>query len=136
MTEFGKDLVMVERRSLRFEISGLDTAAVLFFLAMEFGRAVELLSIEGLFMGITLVMVLVLPFFLPSGSESESLTAWIVGRSIVAAAGVSLGLGISRSAGSVLPEMVAFLPMTFLILASMVSCYIQFYGVLKLRPAK
>lgn len=136
MTEFGRDLVMMERRSLRFEISGLDTAAVLFFLAMEFGRAVELLSIEGLFMGITMFMVLVLPFFLPSGIESESLTSWIVGRSIVAAAGVSLGLGISRSAGTFLPEIVAFLPMTLLILASMLSCYIQFYGVMKLRPVK
>ena len=41
-----------------------------------------------------------------------------------------------QSLGVVLPETIRFLPMTLLIVTAMLSCYIQFYGFLKLRLAK
>ena len=37
---------------------------------------------------------------------------------------------------TVLPDGLRFMPMTLLILTAMVSCYIQFYGLLRLRPVK
>jgi phosphatidylglycerophosphate synthase len=119
-----------------FEFGGLDTTIVLFFLTLEYGRAVEMLSLEGVVMGITILMVLVLPYFLPSLVDRPALGSWLIGRGAVAMIGMLLGVGLSRWAGNLLPEGVAFLPMTFLILASMISCFVQFYSVMKLRLAK
>ena len=106
----------------------IDTTFVLFFLALEYGRAVRAVSIDGLLMGITMLMVLVLPYFLPSNFERPTLGNWLLARGAVALFGMVLGV--------VLPGSLRFMPMTFLILASMVSCYIQFYGLMKLRLAK
>ena len=115
---------------------GIDTMFVLFFLALEYGRAVQMFSIDGLLMGITMLMVLTLPYFLPSGSEKPLFTSWIMGRGAIALAGILLGFAFKQSLGVGLPGGLRFMPMTFLILASMVSCYIQFYGLMKLRLAK
>ena len=115
---------------------GIDTMFVLFFLALEYGRAVQMFSIDGLLMGITMLMVLTLPYFLPSGSEKPLFANWMMGRGAIALAGILLGFAFKQSLGVVLPGGLRFMPMTFLILASMVSCYIQFYGLMKLRLAK
>lgn len=115
---------------------GIDTTFVLFFLALEYGRAVQMFSIDGLLMGITILMVLTLPYFLPSRYEKPLFASWMMGRGAVALFGILLGFAFKQSLGVVLPESIRFMPMTFLILASMVSCYIQFYGLMKLRLAK
>jgi pheromone shutdown protein TraB len=114
----------------------VDTALVLFFLALEYGRAVQALSMDGLLMGITMLMVLVLPYFLPSNAERPTFANWLLARGAVALTGMVLGVAFRQSLGVVLPESLRFMPMTFLILASMVSCYIQFYSLMKLRMAK
>ncbi len=119
-----------------FELGGIDTTFVLFFLALEYGRAVNVFSFDGLIMGVTVLMVLVLPYFLPSLTERPLFANWLIGRGFVAVAAVVLGFGISQWTGTMLPEGVRFVPMTLLILASMISCYIQFYSVMKLRLAK
>ena len=124
-----------EKRSSLVEFGGIDTSLVLFFLALEFGRGSEVLSIDGVMMGVTLVMVLVLPYFLPSAEATASFSGWLLGRGILASAGFVLGIGLSGITGSMLPPLFGSLPMTFLILASVVSCYIQFYSVIKLRQA-
>ena len=123
-----------ENESL-IEIGGIDTTFVLFFLAVEFGRGSDVLSVDGAMMGITLTMVLLLPYFLLDASVRPSLSGWLLGRAVLASAAFVLGIGISKMAGTVLPEGIALLPMTFLILTSIVSCYIQFYCVMKLRQA-
>ena len=115
---------------------GLDTAAVLFFLALEYGREVRLTSIDGLFMLITMGMVAVLPYFLPSRWEQPSFFSWMIARSSVAVLGLVCGAVFSFSLGVVIPEALRFAPMTMLIVVAMVSCYVQFYCLLKLRPAK
>lgn len=115
---------------------GIDTTFVLFFLALEYGRAVQMFSIDGLLMGITMLMVLTLPYFLPSNCEKPLFANWMMGRGAIALFGVLLGFGFKQSLGVVLPDSLRFMPMTFLVLASMVSCYIQFYGLMKLRLAK
>jgi len=114
----------------------LDTTFVLFFLALEYGRSASALSIDGFFMGITMIMVLILPYFLPSRFERPRMSEWMLYRGTVALAGLGLGVLMSFSIGGLLPEGTRFMPMTFLILASMISCYIRFYSLMKLRPVK
>ena len=117
-------------------MTSIDTTFVLFFLALEYGRGVQLGSIDSLIMGITLLMVLILPYFLATRVDMPSFSNWLAGRSIIALFGAVLGVAFGKSVGVVLPESLRFMPLTFLILASMISCYIQFYSLLKLRLAK
>ena len=117
-------------------LAGIDTAFVLFFLALEYGRAVTMFSMDGLLMGVTMSMVLVLPYFLPSQFEKPLFANWMISRGSVALVGIVLGFMFRQSLGVLMPESFRFMPLTFLILASMVSCYIQFYGLMKLRLAK
>jgi len=115
---------------------GIDTMFVLFFLSLEYGRAVQMFSVDGLLMGTTMLMVLTLPYILPSQFERPPFANWMMVRGATALFGVVLGFAFKQSLGVVLLESIRFMPMTFLILASMVSCYIQFYGLMKLRLAK
>ncbi len=114
----------------------VDTCVVLFFLALEYGRAVRAFSVDGLLMGITMTMLLVLPYFLPSNVDRPTFSNWLLVRGAVALGGMILGVAFRQSLGIVLPESVRFVPMTLLIVASMISCYIQFYGLMKLRLVK
>jgi hypothetical protein len=113
-----------------------DTAFVLFFLALEYGRSIRLFSIDGVLMAITMTMVIVLPYFLPTRYEKSAFSIWVLGRSAIAAVGIVLGIAFSQSVGVVVPESLRSMPLTLLIVAAMISCYIQFYGLLKLRLAK
>ncbi len=115
---------------------GSDTMIVLFFLAVEYGRAVQAYSMDGLLMGITMTMMLALPYFLPSTTARPTFSNWILARGGFALLGMIFGVALNQSTGSILPETMRYVPMTFLILASMVSCYIQFYSLMKLRLAK
>lgn len=113
----------------------VDTSFVLFFLAIEFGQTISALSLDNVFLFLTLLTVAVLPYFLAAG-EKPIFRNWIFGRTLIAGFAVLLGLLFKQSLGAVLPETFRFLPMTLLIVAAMLSCYIQFYGFLKLRLAK
>lgn len=113
----------------------VETTFVLFFLAVEFGQSFRSLSLENICLAVTLLAVAVLPYFLSSDDKS-SFGSWIMGRSAIAGFAIMLGWMFSRSLGVVLPEMFRFLPMTLLIVTAMLSCYIQFYGLLKIRLAK
>lgn len=112
----------------------IDTTFVLFFLAVEFGQMVTSFTFDTVFFALTLLMLLVLPYFLPS-EDKPSFGNWVLGRTLIAAFAVSVGVMFKQSL-SVLPETFRFLPMTLLIVTAMLSCYIQFYGLLKLRLAK
>ena len=114
----------------------IDTTFVLFFLALEFGRTPGVFSLDGFLMAVTMLMVLVLPYFIASAAEKPIFSTWLIGRGFIAAFGVALGLAFKQSIGVVLPESLRFIPLTMLILTSMISCYIQFYGLTKLRLAK
>jgi hypothetical protein len=113
----------------------IDTTFVLFFLAVEFGQMLGNFSFETVIFAITLLMLLVLPYFLPS-DEKQTFGSWLLGRSLIAGFAISVGAVFKQSLGVVLPETFRFLPMTLLIVTAMLSCYIQFYGFLKLRLAK
>ena len=113
----------------------VDTTFVLFFLAIEFGQSFNGFSLDSIFLALTLLMMLALPYFLP-GEEKPSFGNWIFGRSLIAGFAIVLGVLFRQSLGVVLPETFRFLPMTLLIVAAMLGCYIQFYSFLKLRLAK
>jgi hypothetical protein len=116
------------------KIFGIETTFVLFFLAIEFGRTADFFALDSLFLAATLLMLIVLPYFL-SADEGE-FGKWVLGRTLIAGFAVVIGAMFQQSLGIMLPETLRFLPMTFLILAAMVGCYIQFYSFFKLRPAK
>ena len=113
----------------------VETTFVLFFLAVEFGRGFNGLTLDGVFLALTLLMVMVLPYFLQS-DEKLNFKSWLLGRSLITIFAVFLGLLFKQSVGIVLPETSRFLPMTLLIVTAMLSCYIQFYSFLKLQFAK
>jgi hypothetical protein len=113
----------------------IETTFVLFFLALEFGQALSVLSLDNVLLAVTLMMVAVLPYFLAT-EEKPSLTSWLVGRGLITAFAIFLGWMFKQTLGVVLPETFRFLPMTLLIVTAMISCYIQFYGFLKLREVK
>ena len=113
----------------------IDTTFVLFFLAIEFGQTFQFFSLDGIFLALTLAAIAVVPYFLPTG-EKPDFGNWLLGRSLITGFGILLGVMFKQSLGVVLPEMFRFLPMTLLIITAMLSCYIQFYSVLKLRFVK
>ena len=80
-------------------------------------------------------MVIALPYFLSSNDKS-SFGSWLLGRSAITVFAVLLGVMFKQTLGVFLPETFRFLPMTLLIVTAMLSCYIQFYGFLKLRLVK
>jgi len=113
----------------------IDTSFVLFFLAVEFGRTFFSLSLDNVFLFATLLTVAVLPYFLLP-NEKPNFGSWLLGRSLITGLAILLGVMFKQSLGVALPEEFRFLPMTLLIVTAMLSCYIQFYGFLKLRLAK
>jgi hypothetical protein len=113
----------------------IDTTFVLFFLALELGQSFIGFSLDSVFLIMTLLVLAVMPYFLPS-DEKPNLTGWLIGRGLIAGFAILLGLMFRQTLGVVLPETFRFLPMTLLIVTAMLSCYIQFYGFLKLREVK
>jgi hypothetical protein len=113
----------------------IDTTFVLFFLAVEFGQTLSNLALDSVFLAATLVLMIVLPYFL-SSDEKPNFGTWLFGRSVIAGFAVMLGAMFKQSLGIVLPETFSFLPMTLLIVTAMLCSYIQFYSFLKIRLAK
>jgi hypothetical protein len=133
-----KSLAQIERmRTERNCDKGfvIDTTFVLFFLAIEFGRSFGVFGFDTVLLLITLLMLLVLPYYLPP-DEKPHFSVWLLGRAFIVAFAVLLGFTFKQTLGVVLPETFRFLPMTLLIMTAMLSCYMQFYGFFKFRLAK
>lgn len=135
------DATLVGRESTKTEAVGersfaLDTTFVLFFLALDLGQSWLSFGFDGLLAVVTLVAFIVIPYFLPFADEKRDFRSWVLGRILVAAAGLSLGFMLKQSIGVLLPEAFRFAPMTLLIVAAIVSCYVQIYGIIKVRLAK
>lgn len=114
----------------------LDTTFVLFFLAVDLGLTILSFGLESAISVATLSMLVVFPYFLPFMGEKPEFGGWVTGRLFIAAFGIVLGLILKSSLGVVLPEMLRLVPLTLLIVAAMISCYIQFYGIMKIRLAR
>lgn len=119
-----------------YGMSGADTALVLFFLSLEYGRGMRVFSVDAILMAITMLMVLVLPYFLPSRYERPEFGNWLAARGALMMSGILSGVALAQSVGVYLPLWMKFVPMAFLIAAAILSCYIQCYGLMKLHLAK
>lgn len=113
-----------------------DTTLVLFFLALDFGESVRSLSLDSALSACTLGMLVILPYFLPAVDERPAFAEWLLGRLIITVFAMGLGLVFAQTIGTILPDSLRFLPMTLLIVAAMFSCYVQFFGMLRVRLAK
>lgn len=113
----------------------LDTTFVLFFLAVDCGQRFSF-GIDGLLSGITLIMFIVLPYFLPYSGEKPAFEKWIMGRTAIASFAILLGAAYARSLGTVIPEVFGYLPMTLLIFAGTISFCTRFFSLFRLRLAK
>lgn len=114
----------------------LDTTFVLFFLAMDLGQASLTMSFATALQLVTLVVFLVVPYFLPFTGDQQGFSRWLVGRIVVGAVGVTFGLMLGQAIGTVLPDAFRFVPMTLLIVAAIICCNVQIYGILKHRLAR
>ena len=113
----------------------VDTTFVLFFLAVDCGQRFTF-GINGILSAITLSMFIVLPYFLPFNGEKPAFERWLFGRVAIAAFAIVLGAIFRQAASVFLPDVFRFVPLTLLIVAAMISCYIQFYSLLRFRLAK
>jgi hypothetical protein len=113
----------------------VDTTFVLFFLAVDCGQRFTF-GIDGMLSAVTLAMFVVLPYFLPFQGEKPEFERWLFGRVAIAALAIVLGAMFRQALGVILPDMFRFVPLTLLIVAAMLSCYIQFYSLLRFRLAK
>lgn len=114
----------------------VDTTFVLFFLAVDLGQSIGNKGLDAMISAAAVLLLLVLPYFLPSDGDKPDFWGWIVGRGLIAGFATLLGMILAPSIGSVLPDLFRFLPMTLLILTAAVSCYLQFYAMIKFRLAR
>ena len=113
----------------------VDTTFVIFFLAVEFGQSFQLITFDSIFLALTLAGISLIPYFVES-SRKPKLSSWITGRMLIIVFGGILGWIFKQSLGSVLPDILRFLPLTLLMVTAMLSCYLQFYFFLKIRFVK
>jgi len=112
----------------------IDTTFVLFFLAIDLGQNILAFGLDTAIMTITLMAVIVLPYFLMT--TKGSIGAWVFGRTSIAIFAILLGAMFNQGLGAIFPESFGFLPLTFLIITAVVSCYIQFYSFFRFRLLK
>jgi hypothetical protein len=124
------------RDSLSNKRFAVDTTFVLFFLGIDFGQSSLAFALDSVFSLLTLGMLLVVPYFLPSMEEKPEFTDWLMGRSVITIFAVGLGIMFRQSLGVLLPETFRFLPFTLVILTAMLSCSLQFYGMIRFRLAR
>lgn len=136
---FAEQPLLVSKRASEGDTTGqftLDTTFVLFFLAMDLGQVSLTTSVVTVLQLTTLVVFLVVPYFLPFTGDQQGFSKWLIGRIVVAAVGISLGLMLGQAIGTVLPDAFRFVPMTLLIVAAIICCNVQIYGILKHRLAR
>lgn len=124
------------QESLSNKRFAVDTTFVLFFLGIDFGQSSMTFGLDSLASAITLGMLLFVPYFLPSLEEKPDFMDWFLGRSVITIFAVALGVMFGQSLGVVLPETLRFLPFTMVILTAMLSCSLQFYGMIRFRLAR
>ena len=136
---FAEQSLLVSKTASEGEITEqftLDTTLVLFFLAMDLGQVSLSISVATVLQLTTLLVFLVVPYFLPFTGDQQGFSKWLIGRIVVGTVGISLGLMLGQAIGTVLPDGFRFVPMTLLIVAAIICCNVQIYGILKHRLAR
>lgn len=114
----------------------IDTTFVMFFLAVDLGQSIVNYSFGTMLSVITLLMLIVLPYFLYERSIKPQFGSWALGRAVIASLAVIFGIAYGQAIGSVVPESLRTVPFTLMIVAAMISCYMQFYDIIKVRLAE
>jgi len=138
-TAFPGEIKSMQSEQTNGAVSGrfaVDTTFVLFFLAVDFGQSAMLSGLDALVSGVTLGILLVLPYYLPSEFDKPDFAGWLLGRSLIAMLATALGAMFSLTLGVVLPETFRYLPLSLLIVTAVVSCYLQFYAMIRFRLAR
>jgi hypothetical protein len=136
---FAEPTLLVSEKASAKETVGqftLDTTFVLFFLAMDLGQVSLTMSLATILQLVTLVIFLVVPYFLPFTGDQQGFAKWLIGRIVVGAVGLTFGMMLGQAIGTVLPDAFRFIPMTLLIVAAIICCNVQIYGILKHRLAR
>jgi hypothetical protein len=113
----------------------VDTTFVLFFLAVDLGQSVGNFGIDSVFSSATVLMLLVVPYFLPVSGERPGFWGWLLGRVSIAVFAVILGSIFYRSLGGMVPEAFGYMPLTLVIITAIISAYVQFCAILRFRSA-
>jgi hypothetical protein len=124
------------RDSMSNKRFAVDTTFVLFFLGIDFGQSSMAYAMDSLLSIFMLGLVLVVPYFLPSLEEKPHFSEWLMGRSVITIFAIGLGVVFRQSLGVLLPETFKFLPFSLVILTAMLSCSLQFYGMIRFRLAR
>ena len=138
-TMFAEPTLLVSEKPAVSETASqftLDTTFVLFFLAMDLGQISFTMSLATALQMLTLFVFLVVPYFLPFTGDQQGFSKWLIGRIVVGAVGITFGLMLGQAIGTVLPDAFRFVPMTLLIVAAIICCNVQMYGILKHRLAR
>jgi len=112
-----------------------DTTFVLFFLSLDLGHRAGV-GFDAVLSTLTLIIFVVLPYLLPYDGAKPNFGQWVAGRMAVVALGLVIGVMFGQAVGVFLPESFRFVPLTLLIIAGVISCYLRFYGLFRLRLAK
>jgi hypothetical protein len=112
-----------------------DTTFVLFFLSLDCGQRPGG-GFEAVLSVLTLIIFVVLPYLLPYDGAKPNFVQWVAGRVAVVSLGLVVGVMFGQAVGVFLPETFRFMPLTLLIMAGLISCYLRFYRLLRLRLAK
>ena len=136
---FAEQSLLVSENESASDITGqftLDTTFVLFFLAMDLGLVGLNIGFATVLQLMTVAAFLVLPYFLPFTGDHQGFLRWLIGRIVVGAVGITFGLMLGQAIGTVLPDAFRFVPLTLLIVAAIICCNVQIYGILKHRLAR
>jgi len=112
----------------------LETTFVLFFLSVDFGQNLGSFGLDTALLGITVVAVAFLPFYLPSADTTNG-TTWVTGRSAITLFGVVCGIGFGQLVGGLVPEVLRLTPLVLATVAGVVACMVMLSGVLRLNYA-
>jgi len=112
----------------------VETTFVLFFLSLDFGQNMYVMTADGIFLGLTVVAVAVLPFYLPSAKNLQ-LADWLKGRGAIVLLGVLSGMLFNGIVGTVLPEAFRFAPLALALFAGVAACISMFGSALRLNYA-
>jgi len=112
----------------------VETTFVLFFLSLDFGQNLFAISADGIFLGVTVVAIAVLPYYLPS-ANNQRFADWIKCRGAIVLPGIFLGTIFNGMVGSVLPEVLRFAPLALALFTGVAACIAMFGGVLRFKYA-
>ncbi|MEZ5306892.1 MAG: hypothetical protein R2684_07080 [Pyrinomonadaceae bacterium] len=110
----------------------VETTFVLFFLSLDLGQNISSFGPDSALVLLTILMVAVLPFFLPSAGNA-GMGSWLVGRTSIVAMGLLGGVFLDFSAGGLVPEVFRTLPLVFATFAAIAACWFMFSGFFRYR---